>query len=52
VVFCASGEVAIACGTQQATLLPADAAIVDAWPIEAAANAPAVLYVVRLSRAG
>jgi environmental stress-induced protein Ves len=50
IIFCASGEVAIASGMEQATLLPEDAAIVDGSHTEAAANAAAVLYLVRFTR--
>jgi len=52
VLFCASGQVAIANGKEQATLLPEDAAILDAPQIELAAVTPAVLYLVRLTRTG
>jgi environmental stress-induced protein Ves len=52
VVFCASGEAVIASGGTRATLSAHDAAMIDAPGIEAAAESPAVLYVVRLVRAG
>ena len=52
VLFCASGQVAIANGKEQATLLPEDAAIVDASQIELAADTPAVLYLVGLTCTG
>ena len=52
VVFCASGEAVIASGGTRATLSAHDAAMIDAPGIEATAESPAVLYVVRLVRAG
>jgi uncharacterized protein len=48
IVFCASGSTLISDGEESLALSLHDAAIVDAWPLEASGKAE--LYVVRLNR--